>query len=258
MLLILSPSKTLDFEMPSPTSATSELDFYSQTQKLVKALGKISKQELSNLMGISDKLGKLNAERYQNFSQAATKQAMFAFKGDVYEGLQAINFSDEDITYAQKHLRILSGLYGLLKPLDAIAPYRLEMGTRLSQNPSLSKSLPETLYQFWEDGITEALNRDLQQTKSQIVLNLASQEYAKALNLKILSAKFISPVFKDWKNDKYKVISFYAKKARGIMARYIIQNRITNLAGIKKFTEAGYIYNEELSTEKKPVFTRKL
>ncbi|MGV2831973.1 peroxide stress protein YaaA [Myxosarcina sp. GI1(2024)] len=257
MLLILSPSKTLDFETLSPISATSELFFHSQTQTLVEAFEKLSGEDFSNLMGISAKLGKLNAERYQKFSTAATKQAMFAFKGDVYEGLQATNFSKEDISYAQEHLRILSGLYGLLKPLDPIAPYRLSMDTRLSQNPTLSPSLPETLYQFWGERISEALNRDLQQTKSKFLLNLASQEYAKALNLKILSAELINPVFKDWKKDRYKVIGFYAKKARGMMARYVIQNQIRDLAKIKNFTDEGYAYNEELSTNEELVFTRK-
>lgn len=257
MLIILSPAKTLDFETPAPTSATSEL-LFSSHKTLVKALEKLSKEELSELMDISANLGKLNTERYQNFTKAATKQAIFAFKGDVYQGLRATEFSEADIAYAQEHLRILSGLYGLLKPLDPIVPYRLEMGTRLSKNSSLSKTLPETLYQFWGDRLTEALNRDLQRTKSRFVLNLASQEYARAINSKVLAANIINPVFKDWKNNKYKVISFYAKKARGMMARYAIANQIKDLADIRNFTDGEYVYNQELSTEKKPVFTRKL
>ena len=205
-------------------------------------------------MKISPKLGELNHHRFMNWARPFTpdnaKAAVLAFRGDVYTGLNADSFSDDDFTFAQQHLRILSGLYGLLRPLDLIQPYRLEMGTRFENKDG------KNLYEFWDTKITQALNTQLTEIDSQVLVNLASNEYFSAVKLKILKADIITPVFKDFKNDKYKIISFYAKKARGLMAAYIIQQRITDVEQLKAFDSEGYYFSSEQSTAREWIFLR--
>lgn len=255
MLIVLSPAKNLDYESALPTRKHTKAALLADAQELIEQLKPLAPHELSALMGISDKLGQLNFDRNQQwqlpFSMANARQALFAFKGDVYVGLDAYDFSEEDISFAQDHLRILSGLYGLLKPLDLMQPYRLEMGTRFENNRG------KDLYQFWGDLITEQLNKQLKKLKQNQLVNLASNEYFKSVNNAALNAEIITPVFKDWKNDKYKIISFFAKKARGLMSAYIIKNKITDVAQIKDFDWEGYSYSEELSSSSEWVFTRK-
>jgi len=199
-------------------------------------------------------LGSLNFGRYQDWQPSFTtdnaKQALLAFKGDVYTGLQAEEMSEDDLQWAQNHLRILSGLYGLLRPLDLMQPYRLEMGTKFANAGG------KNLYEFWGEKITEGLNAELAKQPTPVLINLASNEYFKAVKPKVLNAEIITPVFKDWKNDKYKIISFFAKKARGLMSQYIIKNRIEDAEQIKQFALAGYQYNEAMSSAKEWVFTR--
>lgn len=261
MLILISPAKTLDFETPAPIKRFSQPDFLADTEKLVRELKQLSAAEISSLMKISDKLGELNADRFKtwqpDFDDTNAKQALLAFQGDVYQGMAVDSFEPEDFDFAQEHLRILSGLYGILRPLDLIQPYRLEMGTKLAHS-KLQGLSANTLYEFWADKLTQIINQELEQLDSKIVVNLASNEYFKAVNRKILSGDIITPVFKDWKNGKYKIISFYAKKARGMMAAYIIKNRLKNTEGIKDFAEAGYSYNDDLSDEKTLTFTREL
>jgi cytoplasmic iron level regulating protein YaaA (DUF328/UPF0246 family) len=212
--------------------------------------------DLSNLMHISDKLAGLNAARFTqwqpNFTPDNAKQAVLAFNGDVYTGIDAESFSQQDFDYCQTHLRILSGLYGLLKPLDLMQPYRLEMGTKLEN------SRGKNLYEFWGDIITNKLNEQIAATKSEMLVNLASTEYFKSVKKKQLNAQLITPMFKDWKNGQYKMISFFAKKARGMMVQYLVKNKIENLDGLLKFDLAGYEYNPELSKPNEPCFTRRI
>lgn len=254
MLMVISPAKTLDFDNPAKTRVATTPDFLNRSEALVDELRALSPADLSGLMGISDKLGELNFERYLNwhtpFDKENAKQAVLAFKGDVYTGLDAESFSGDDFKFAQKYLRILSGLYGLLRPLDLIQPYRLEMGTKFANSGGTN------LYQFWGSALIEAVNTQLKKTHSDVLLNLASNEYFKALQGKDLQADVITPVFKDLKNGKYKIISFYAKKARGLMAAYVIKHRITNVNDIKKFKSEGYRYNAQMSTAREWVFTR--
>ena len=241
--MIISPAKTLDFDTPAKTKVATQPDLLDQSQQLIDELRLLSPADVSGLMGISDKLGQLNADRFLNwhtpFDSSNAKQAALAFKGDVYNGLDAESFSSQDFKFAQKHLRILSGLYGLLRPLDLIQPYRLEMGTRFANERGAN------LYQFWGERLTDAVNAQLKKAKTDVLLNLASNEYFKALHGKSLHADIITPVFKDLKNGKYKVISFYAKKARGSMSAYVIKNRITKVGDIKKFNVDGYRYNAD-------------
>lgn len=254
MLALISPAKTLDFETPPATESTSQPQFLDESEQLIKTARKLGPHQLSSLMGISDKLGRLNFDRFANwqrpFKPTNAKQALLAFKGDVYTGLEAENFEEEDFQFAQQHLRILSGLYGLLRPLDLIQPYRLEMGTKLS-NPR-----GDNLYQFWDARITEALNRDLAQLAHPVIVNLASNEYFRAVQIAKLEAPVITPVFKDWKNGRYKIISFYAKKARGMMSAFMIRERITRVDDLQRFSEGGYCYNAEFSNESEWIFTR--
>ena len=254
MLIVISPAKTLDFETASPTGRHSQLQFLDESAKLVSQLKKLSPAEISGLMHISDKLGALNYQRYQDWSDKMTKsnakQALFSFKGDVYSGLNAEQFSDADIRFAQKHLRILSGLYGVIRPLDLIKAYRLEMGTPFKQKGS------KDLYAFWGDKISEAIAADMKAIKTDVLLNLASNEYFKSVNNKALDSTTITPVFKDYKNGKYKIISFFAKKARGLMSAWIIQNKILEPEKIHKFRLDGYQYSKLDSTENSPVFHR--
>lgn len=254
MLMLISPAKTLDFETTAITRQSSTPAFLDQSQQLITELRDLSPADLSSLMGISDKLALLNFDRYAAwhtpFDASNAKQALLAFKGDVYSGLDAETFNSQDFKFAQKHLRILSGLYGLLRPLDLIQPYRLEMGTRFANSQG------SNLYSFWDDAITNAVNDQLKKNKSNVLLNLASNEYFKSVQPTSVNANIITPVFKDLKNDKYKIISFYAKKARGLMAAYIIKNQITDAKKVKKFKSEGYCYNAPLSTDKEWVFTR--
>ena len=259
MLILISPAKTLDFETPAPIAQFSQPDFLDDTAKLVKQLKQLSAPEISSLMKISDKLAHLNRDRFKawqaDFDDANAKQALLAFRGDVYQGMQVDSFQLEDFEFAREHLRILSGLYGVLRPLDLIQPYRLEMGTKLA-HAKLQNLSVNTLYEFWQDKLTQAINRQLEKLDSQIVVNLASNEYFKAVQPKLLTGEIVTPVFKDWKNDKYKIISIYAKKARGMMSAYIIKNRIKQKEDIKGFSESGYSFNAELSDSNNLVFTR--
>ena len=254
MLLVISPAKTLDFDTPPSIQLASQPGFLKESQQLIDTLSQYSPAELSTLMSLSDKLAVLNSTRYESWSPPFTpdnaKQAVLAFKGDVYTGLQTDDFSAGDAEFAQQHLRILSGLYGVLKPLDLIQPYRLEMGTRLDN------ARGKDLYEFWGTRLTDYINNALAEMNSDTLINLASNEYFKALKKGTLAARIITPVFKDLKNGKYKIISFFAKQARGSMARHIIKNRITQPEDIKAFNEAGYGFNAKLSDAHQWVFTR--
>lgn len=254
MLALISPAKTFDFESPAPTPMASQPEFLAEAQELIDVVRLLAPHEISELMSISDKLGTLNYDRFAQwqppFDLNNAKQALFAFKGDVYVGLAAETLQEGDLEFAQEHLRILSGLYGLLSPLDLIQAYRLEMGTRLA-NPR-----GKDLYQFWGGRITEAINAQLKRLENPLVVNLASNEYFKSVQKKNLAAPVITPVFKDWKTDRYKIISFYAKKARGMMSAYLLKNRLTDAEGLKGFDEDGYRYNSGLSNATEWVFTR--
>jgi len=253
MLMIISPAKTLDYESPLATETHTQPDFLDDACELIDQLKELEPHQVSNLMSISDKLGQLNAERFQTwhtpFTPDNARQAVLAFKGDVYTGLDAESFSSEDFSFAQKHLRILSGLYGLLKPLDLMQPYRLEMGTRFENTRG------KDLYAFWGSKITEALNQ-LLASDDKVLVNLASNEYFKSVQKKHLDARLVTPQFKDWKNGQYKMISFYAKKARGLMCRYAIQNRITQADDLKGFNLDGYYFSEDQSDNNNWVFLR--
>jgi hypothetical protein len=255
MLLVISPAKTLDFDSATATSKASKPAMLKEAAQLVDTLRDYGPDDLVALMGISHKLGVLNNQRYLNwhlpFDKKNAKQALLAFRGDVYTGLDADSFSEQDFAYAQQHLRILSGLYGVLRPLDFMQPYRLEMGTRLKSEAG------ETLYEFWADKPAKAINKQLRSVNSEVLINLASNEYFKAIDTNVLKARVVTPVFKDFKNGKYKIVSFYAKKARGLMASYIIKNRIEHPDAIKKFNLAGYKFDKETSTESTLVFLRK-
>ena len=253
MLMIISPAKTLDYESPLATETHTQPDFLDDACELIDQLKELEPHQVSNLMSISDKLGQLNAERFQSwhtpFTPDNARQAVLAFKGDVYTGLDAESFSRGDFSFAQKHLRILSGLYGLLKPLDLMQPYRLEMGTRFENTRG------KDLYAFWGTKITDALNQ-LLASDDKVLVNLASNEYFKSVQKKHLDARLVTPQFKDWKNGQYKMISFYAKKARGLMCRYAIQNRITQADDLKGFNLDGYYFSEDQSDNNNWVFLR--
>ncbi|MFE8072043.1 peroxide stress protein YaaA [Marinobacteraceae bacterium S3BR75-40.1] len=254
MLLVISPAKKLDYESPRPTDTYTQPRFLEDACELIDQLKPLEPHQVSDLMGISAKLGELNAQRYQEwhtpFDLDNARQAILAFKGDVYTGLAADQFEEADFEFAQAHLRILSGLYGVLRPLDLMQPYRLEMGTRFENTRG------KDLYAFWGDKITESLNADLEADDG-ILVNLASNEYFKSVRKKELAAKrVVTPQFKDWKNGQYKMISFFAKKARGLMCAYAIKNRITQVDDLKGFDWEGYSFNEELSKGDNWVFTR--
>nr|WP_298415006.1 peroxide stress protein YaaA [uncultured Halomonas sp.] len=254
MLSIISPAKTLDFETPPSTEQYTQPDYLEQSMELVEILRDYSPQQLAELMSISDKLAGLNTARYSEWSPPFTldnaKQAVQAFQGDVYTGLEASTFSTEDNAFAQDHLRILSGLYGLLRPLDLMQPYRLEMGTRLPN------AAGKDLYAFWKDRLTQDLEAAVTRSGSNVLVNLASNEYSKAIDIKRLSARVITPVFKDAKNGQYKIISFYAKKARGLMSAWLIRNRVDSPDAIKTFDVAGYRFSSAMSEGDTLVFTR--
>jgi len=254
MKLVISPAKTLDFESAPVTKTHSNPSFLANSQQLIDQLKELSQADVASLMKLSDKLAALNVARIGSwetpFTPENAKQAILAFKGDVYTGLDAEHFSEDDFSFAQDHLRILSGLYGLLKPLDLIQPYRLEMGTKFAN------SRGKNLYEFWDMLLTDTLNKEFSNEKEPVLINLASNEYFKAIKVKSLQAEIITPVFKDWKNGQYKMISFYAKKARGLMAAYIIKNRLKDPEQLKCFDSEGYYFSQEQSTGNEWFFLR--
>tara|TARA_Y100000310_G_scaffold323265_1_gene383389 strand:+ start:5975 stop:6814 length:840 start_codon:yes stop_codon:yes gene_type:complete len=253
MIAIVSPAKTLDFETKVDLERTKPR-LFSEAKDLLATMKEKTEDDLQNMMSISDKLATLNVERFQAFSSRHTeknsKQAMYAFQGDVYQGLDAASLDDSDVAFAQDHFRILSGLYGLLRPLDTIQPYRLEMGTHVEVNDA------NTLYAYWGDKIAKKLRRDLREQGDNTLINLASQEYFKAVDLKALKANVINVDFKDFKNGEYKIISFFAKKARGLMSRYIIKNKITDVEDLKGFNYEGYYFDEANSDKNTLAFKR--
>ncbi len=256
MLFLLSPAKSLDYDTPLPAGLPHTLPaFVPQAQELIAVLRHKSPQDIASLMSISDPLAALNVARYAawqpHFSAANARQAVMAFNGDVYEGLQAPTLSLSELDWAQQHLAILSGLYGVLRPLDWMQPYRLEMGTRLATNGGAN------LYQFWGQRIAEHLNQHLAQDITPVVVNLASQEYFKSVDRKALKARVIECVFEDYKGGQYKIISFYAKRARGLMARYAIQQRVTTPHQLEGFDLEGYAWAPGASTPERLVFRRK-
>ncbi len=253
MKIVISPAKSLDFESTLPTSKYTQPQFLELTERLNKILSKKKPSALSKLMGISNNLAKLNWERNQKFSvpfdSENARPAIYAFNGDVYQGLNAYTVPDNKLDKLQGTLRILSGLYGILKPLDLMQPYRLEMGTQLKIGRK------KNLYEFWKKQLTDQLNSELED--NELFINLASNEYFRAIDEKKLKVPVIMPIFKDWKNDKLKVISFFAKKARGSMVRYIIDNNAKTLEDIKGFNSDGYLFSKEHTLkENQPVFIR--
>lgn len=254
MLALISPAKTLDYETVLPTDVHTLPRLLDQSQQLIDLSRKLSASDIAKLMTVSEKIANLNVERFRDwnsdFSFANARQAIFAFKGDVYTGLDAYSLSEDELKFAQDHLRSLSGLYGLLRPLDLMMPYRLEMGIRLKNARGTN------LYDFWEDRITQLINQDLEQAGSKVLVNIASDEYYKSVKEAKINAEIIKPVFLDQKNGKYKVISFYAKKARGLMARYIIQNRPEKAEDLKSFNTDGYYFDAESSLKGELVFKR--
>jgi len=255
MLIVISPAKTLDFETPPISKEHTQPDFLDDSTELINALKKLEPDQIGRLMSISPALATLNSNRYLTWNRFSTpenaKQALLAFKGDVYVGLDADTLTEPQLAFAQNHLRILSGLYGLLRPLDLIQSYRLEMGTQFKNQRG------KNLYEFWGDKITQALNQTIQQQKIATLVNLASNEYFQAIQIDKLNARVITPVFKDQKNGVYKIISFFAKKARGMMNRYIIQNEISKLEDIKFFDSGGYQFSQDDSTMDQWIFKRK-
>jgi hypothetical protein len=255
MIAVLSPAKSLDFRTPPTVAEHSQPLFLEQSQVLIDRLRELSPAEIASLMKISDPLAVLNANRYgewsRPFSAANAKQAVLAFNGDVYEGLDAPTLSPADLRFAQRHLRILSGLYGVLRPLDLMQPYRLEMGTRLATDAG------SNLYQFWGSQIAEHLNTRLRADTTPVVVNLASQEYFKAVDRKALKARVIDCVFEDWKAGAYKIISFHAKRARGLMARHAITHRIATPHQLEGFDLEGYAFAPAASEPERLVFRRK-
>ena len=254
MLALISPAKTLDYETALPTDTYTQPRLLEQSQQLIDACRKLSATEIASLMTVSEKIANLNVERFRDwnaeFDFSNARQALFAFKGDVYTGLDAYHLKDHDIDFAQQHLRMLSGLYGLLRPLDLMMPYRLEMGTKLKNTRG------NNLYEFWGSIITDQINQDLAEIDAKVLVNLASDEYYKSVNEKKIQAEIIKPVFLDQKNGKYKVISFYAKKARGLMARYLIENKLSQVEQLKAFDSEGYYFDAESSSNKELVFKR--
>jgi len=255
MIVVVSPSKSLDFENKSPFEIYSEPEMLLESEKLMKVLKKKSPNKLMDLMSISESLGQLNFERNQTwetpFTLENSKQAVMAFTGDVYSGLEANTLKNSQLEFTQNTLRILSGLYGILKPFDLIQPYRLEMGTTLKTTRGTN------LYKFWGNRVTQKLNQDLERGSSKTLLNLASNEYFKVLSPKKVEAEIITPSFLDFHNGEFKMISFFAKKARGLMSRFVIDHEIQNHNDLRGFDYEGYFFNEPLSKDSKPVFTRK-
>ena len=254
MLTVISPAKKLDYSSSAAAKNHSQPELLSHSQELLTGLKTLSPDGVCALMGLSDKLGALNYERFQEwqtpFTPENARPAVLAFKGDVYQGLDADNMTDKQLAWAQDNLRILSGLYGLLRPLDLMQPYRLEMGTKFANDRGTD------LYQFWGDIITKEINKLLAASSSAVLLNLASNEYFKSVQPKKVQGRIVTPVFMDMKGGKFKIISFFAKKARGLMSAFIIKNKITNVEKIKRFDTDGYSYNPAMSDADKWVFTR--
>ena len=253
MLMVLSPAKSLDFDTPPHVPDASTPDFIHHAADLIRVLQDKTPADIRHLMDLSDKLAALNVARYAAWPDHATqdaKQAVLAFNGDVYEGLDARSLGRDDLAFSQRHLRVLSGLYGLLRPLDRIRPYRLEMGT------SLTNPRGKDLYAFWGDTLTDTLQTLLDEQGASTLVNLASDEYFRAVRAAKLKARVVQPVFEDWKNGKYKIISFYAKRARGLMARYAIQKRITDPEALRDFNVDGYAYTPDASDERRWIFRR--
>lgn len=254
MLMVISPAKTLDYETPPVVGRFTQPEHLDDAQTLIETLRELSPQQIGELMSLSDKLSALNVARYGSwqrpFNPSNAKQALLAFKGDVYTGLNAENFAEADFDFAQQHLRMLSGLYGVLRPLDLMQPYRLEMGTKLVNGAG------KDLYAFWGERISGWLNQALADQGDDVLLNLASNEYFGAVKRKSLNARIIDTEFKDLKNGQYKIISFYAKKARGLMARYVIKERLRDPAGLKDFSYQGYRFSAEQSKSDSLVFLR--
>lgn len=254
MFFVLSPAKNLNEKDPSPVSSFTLPDLLPEAEILMQELRQLAPQQIAELMHVSDKIALLNAERnaawHTPFTPENAKQAVFMFNGDVYEGIAADTLKPEQIDYLQQHVRLLSGLYGVLRPLDLMQPYRLEMGT------AFTNTRGKNLYEFWGDKITDLLNQTLKQAGSDVLINLASQEYFKSVNTKKFNARLITPIFKDEKNGKYKIISFYAKRARGLMVRYAAEHSITEPEMLKNFDYEGYSFNEAASNEAEWVFMR--
>ncbi|CAM8645833.1 Peroxide stress protein YaaA [Burkholderiales bacterium] len=252
MLMVISPAKTLDFDTPPKITTASQCDFLEQSSELVKILAPLSMAKIAALMGLSDSLAALNVARYgawkRPFTENNAKQAVLAFNGDVYEGLEANSLNKSQLERTQKHLRILSGLYGLLRPLDLMQPYRLEMGTALPNREG------KDLYRFWGDRIGCALNSELAAHKTKVLINLASDEYFKAV--KGLTYPVVTPVFQEKKAGQYKVVSFSAKRARGLMVRYAIENKVDDPAGLRDFDYEEYGFDRKASTDDRLVFRR--
>jgi len=254
MLIVLSPAKTLDLETPPTTKLHTTPDFLDRSSQLIDVLRGYSPQDLSGLMDLSDNLSVLNVGRYASWTadHAEGRQAIMAFNGDVYAGLDARSLKPKQLAYAQQSVRILSGLYGVLRPLDKIHPHRLEMGTRLST------AAGKDLYAFWGETVTGALNGAIAANDAKVLVNLASEEYFKSVKPKLLTVPVITPVFEDWKNGKYKIISFFAKRARGLMARYAAVKGITDPLKLKRFDVDGYKFDKRDSDETTWIFRRKL
>ena len=254
MLITLSPSKGQDFESPSPSKTHSKPGSLKDSELLIGELRKIKRQDIQELMSVSENIAKLTADRYKAFKTPFTpknaKQAIFAFKGDVYSGIDIEQYGEADLKYAQNHLRILSGLYGCLRPLDLIQPYRLEMKTKLKN------ARGDNLYQFWGDRITDDLNQELEKQKQPVLVNLASNEYFKSVKPKKLRGRLLNINFKETKDGKTRVVAIFAKRARGMMADYILRNRIEKPEDIKKFKEGGYRFSKELSDDRQWTFER--
>ncbi len=255
MLAILSPAKTLDFDSPLTTDQHSAPEFTKESTALIKTLRQLEPSDIGSLMGISDKLAVLNHNRYAHWSAkfddaSGARASLLAFKGDVYLGLDAQTLSKRDFTWAQKRLRVLSGLYGLLRPLDRIHPYRLEMGT------ALRNTVGKDLYEFWGGKVTQALNEALAGQRSKVLINLASNEYYKVVQTQNIDGRIVTINFKEWRRDAYRFVSFSAKKARGLMARYMIDHRAERADDLKAFDVEGYAFNEELSSRDEWIFTR--
>jgi cytoplasmic iron level regulating protein YaaA (DUF328/UPF0246 family) len=258
MIIVLSPAKSLDYETPPHVKKHTLPEFANEAAELIGELRRLSPPQIASLMRISDPLAHLNFQRYADwspgFSTENAKQAVLAFNGDVYEGFDAKSLSAADLDYAQQHVRVLSGLYGLLRPLDLLQPYRLEMGTRFANGRG------KDLYAFWGERITHALNVQLHQNcgAARVLVNCASEEYFKSVKPKLLDAPVITPVFEDWKGGRYKIISFHAKRARGLMARYVVENRIEAPLALKHFACEGYAFDAAASNDATYVFRRRI
>ena len=255
MIVLLSPAKTLDFENTAGIKTSSQPAFAKDSAELIRTLRDLSAQEIAKLMSLSESLTDLNVKRYKAWkakhSVDNAKQAIYAFRGDVYQGLDVDTLSAAEVRRCDKQVRILSGLYGVLRPLDLMQPYRLEMGTKLQT------SRGKDLYQFWDTMVRDAISADLKKSKSNLVVNLASKEYARAAKLKSMEAEVIAPAFREWKNGEYKMISFFAKQARGLMARFIVTAKVASADELQDFDADGYRYNAKLSSAAEPVFTRR-